>query len=237
MTRKKLEEEIRYKENPFLEDLEIVYKKKQVRVNTLGKNNNVLLNEDTGEVKATHVVTYRKVDGAEFIKLFAKNIALTFDMTAAGFKVLMVVSHVLQYKGINRDIITLDSYAFDDFIEAHKDNDPPITNFSLQTFLRGLRELVGSKILAKCMRRGDYFINPKFVFNGDRVVFSTVLERRKTDEKTDEKTVADKTHSAAKHFELIQEFDGALKANTDRTVRQKEKPIEHNFLNDSMGDL
>ena len=225
MTRKKQEEVIRYKENPFLEDLEIVYKKKQVRVNTLGKDNNILVNEDTGEVKATHVVTYRKVDGAEFIKLFAKNIALTFDMTAAGFKVLMVVSHILQYKGINRDIITLDSYAFDDFIEAHKDNDPPITNFSIQTFARGLRELVDSKILAKCMRRGDYFINPKFVFNGDRVVFSTVLERRKTANET----VA--PVAAPEEYKLEQEVD------TARTARQKEKPDEHNFLNDSMGDL
>ena len=36
-------------------------------------------------------------------------------------------------------------------------------------------------------RKGDYFINPNFAFNGDRVAFTTVLEveKRKKREKVE----------------------------------------------------
>lgn len=36
-----------------------------------------------------------------------------------------------------------------------------------------------AKIIAKHLRAGDYYINPNFVFNGDRIAFSTVIERKK----------------------------------------------------------
>lgn len=50
---------------------------------------------------------------------------------------------------------------------------------SLPTFKRGLNELEKAQIIAKTMRQGRYFINPNFVFNGDRVAFSTVIERKR----------------------------------------------------------
>lgn len=36
-----------------------------------------------------------------------------------------------------------------------------------------------AQIVAKTMRQGRYFINPNFVFNGDRIAFTTVIERKK----------------------------------------------------------
>ena len=47
------------------------------------------------------------------------------------------------------------------------------------TFKRGLAELETAKLIAKTVRKGRYFVNPSFVFNGDRVAFSTVIERKK----------------------------------------------------------
>ena len=40
------------------------------------------------------------------------------------------------------------------------------------------KELEDAKIIAKHRKRGDYFINPNFVFNGDRIAFSTVIEKK-----------------------------------------------------------
>ncbi|EFG0391728.1 hypothetical protein [Escherichia coli] len=54
---------------------------------------------------------------------------------------------------------------------------------SLPTFKRGLGELVKSQILAMNKRKGFYYINPNFVFNGDRVAFTTVLEMNKSSHK------------------------------------------------------
>ena len=43
--------------------------------------------------------------------------------------------------------------------------------------MRGLTELTRSQIIARTIRRGHYFINPNFVFNGDRIAFTTLIER------------------------------------------------------------
>jgi hypothetical protein len=42
-----------------------------------------------------------------------------------------------------------------------------------------LAELVKAQIIAKTMRQGRYFINPNFLFNGDRIAFTTVIERER----------------------------------------------------------
>jgi DNA-binding GntR family transcriptional regulator len=65
-----------------------------------------------------------------------------------------------------------------EFTEAHATKEPPL-RLSSATFLRGLAELVKAQIIAKTMRQGWYFINPNFMFNGDRIAFTTVIERAK----------------------------------------------------------
>jgi DNA-binding GntR family transcriptional regulator len=60
---------------------------------------------------------------------------------------------------------------------AYQDNEPPI-QISEATFRRGISELENAQIIAKTLRQGVFFINPNFVFNGDRVAFTTVIERR-----------------------------------------------------------
>lgn len=163
----------RYEENPFLKNMIINTKGKQVKVTKMGKDNNVLVNQKTGEVTGTHVVTYKQVDDAQFIKLFAQNIAMTFDLTSSGIKSLSVVIWIVQNSAINKDEINLDSIALDTFL---KKND---LKLSLATFKRGLNELEKAQIIAKTLRKGVYWINPNFVFNGDRIAFTTAIERKR----------------------------------------------------------
>jgi hypothetical protein len=42
---------------------------------------------------------------------------------------------------------------------------------------RGLNELENASIIAKTIRKSFYFINPNFIFNGNRVAFTTVIDR------------------------------------------------------------
>jgi len=35
------------------------------------------------------------------------------------------------------------------------------------------------------MRKGRYYINPNFVFNGDRIAFTTLIERKQPDSARD----------------------------------------------------
>lgn len=165
----------RHKTNPFLEDMIVPVKGRQVRLSRLGKDDNVLVNQKTGEVLGTHVTTYKVVDGEQFVKVFTANIGLAFDLTSAGIKAFTVLMWTVQNTALARDEVALDVFTLGKFLEAHESK----KQLSLTTFRRGLSELTEAQIIAKTVRQGIYFINPNFIFNGDRLAFTTVIERKK----------------------------------------------------------
>ena len=169
---------IRYESNPFLDSIIIKTGSKKVTVNpSFGKDDNVLVNQSTGEVKGTHITTYKTVDATKFVKLFTQNIALTFDLTSAGIKTFNVLMFAVQAGAINKDLVPLDRFTLADFM---KEND---VSLSTATFTRGLGELVKAKIIARHTRQGFYYINPNFVFNGDRLAFTTIIEKKNEETK------------------------------------------------------
>lgn len=172
--------EQRYEINPFLKELNVPIKHQGVKVSPLGHDRNILINQNTGECFGTHVTTYKKVDSEKFVKLFTANIALTFNLKPAGIKALSVLIWTVQNTAINKDLVLLDKYCLSEFISSHTDIDPPL-KLSLPTYLRGLSELEKSSIIAKNIRRGWYFINPNFVFSGNRIAFTQIIEREKGD--------------------------------------------------------
>lgn len=170
---------IRHDHNPFIEGMVVPIKGQAVKMSKLGKDDNILVNQSTGEIQGTHITTYKKVDAEQFVKLFTANIALTFDLKAAGIKAFNILVWVLQSRAIERDLIPLDKIVLDEFIKIHEDRKPPL-KISQPTFWRGLAELEKAQIIAKHLRQGWYYINPNFVFNGDRIAFTTLIERKKS---------------------------------------------------------
>lgn len=164
---------IRYEKNPFIENMIIPIKGQKVRLSPLGQEENILINQVTGEVHGTHITTYRKVDSAQFVKIFTANIALTFNLNTSGIKAFNVLLWALQNKALGKDILTLDSLLLEEFLIAHTID----LKLSLATFKRGLSQLEKGQIIAKALRKGWYYINPNFCFNGDRVAFTTLIER------------------------------------------------------------
>lgn len=175
--KKERREVIRHDKNPFIihdgNGLNIPIGKKGVRLTTTGKNSeNILMNTGTGETAMTNVVSYKKTDSEKFIKLFTSHIALSFDLSSTGIKAFMVLAWALQHSSISKDVVSLDKYAFSDFMESNPD-----LNYKWRTLQRGITELVNAGIIARHTRPGNFYINPYFIFNGDRIAFSTVLER------------------------------------------------------------
>ena len=176
---------VRHKTNPFLEDFVVETKKKRVQISKLGDDKNiVLMNSQTGEITGTHVVTTKRVDAQEFVKLFVANIALTFDLNSAGIKTFNVLLWVVQFTGLGKDVVILDQLALDDFIENH-----PNKKLSIATFKRGISDLEKANIIAKTLRKGNYFINPNFVFNGDRIAFTTIITKKEKDKKEKQENI------------------------------------------------
>jgi len=174
-------EVVRYAINPFIEGMVVPIRGQKVQLSKLGNDDNILVNQSTGEVQGTHVTTYRRVDSEQFVKLFTANIALTFDLKAAGIKAFNVLVWMLQNRAVSKDLVPMDKFALEDFLAAHDHRRPPI-KLSQPTFWRGLAELEAAQIVAKHVRQGWYFINPNFVFNGDRIAFTTLIERKNDDE-------------------------------------------------------
>lgn len=172
----------RYKTNPFLEGMIVPVKGKQVRLSRLGRDENILVNQNTGEVQGTHVTTYKRVDGEQFVKLFTANIALTFDLSAQGIKAFNVLMWAMQKQSVSKDEVFLDTHIREEFLAVYNDKDKPI-KLSQPTFARGLAELTKAQIIAKTIRQGVYWINPNFAFNGDRIAFTTLIERQGNNEK------------------------------------------------------
>ena len=162
----------RHSENPFIEGMMVPVSGKQVRLSKLGRDENVLVNQNTGELLGTHLTTYKRVDSEQFVNLFTANIGLTFELKAAGIKSFNVLMWTVQNKGLNKDIVILDGLCLQEFLVGHA------KALSLATFKRGLVELEKSQIIAKHMRKGWYYINPNFCFNGDRIAFTTLIEKK-----------------------------------------------------------
>ncbi len=165
----------RYADNPFMENQVITTKSKKISVFSTTGAHTKLVNEETGEAPETTVMAFREVDDAMFIKLFTQNIGLTFNLSSNGVKALNVLIWVLQ-QHISRDLILIDKYTHEDFMKSH---DSQNIKLAYNTMAKGLSELCKAQIIAKSKRQGHYYINPHFVFNGDRVRFVTEIRRKK----------------------------------------------------------
>ena len=171
---------VRHKENPFLANLVVKTKGRRIDVSPIGSESSVLVNQHTGEIKGTHVTSFKQVDDAEFIKVFTANISLTFDLNQAGRKVFDMLLHVMQQQAISKDQVYLDNQTREDFVKEHK------LKLASSTMYRGIDNLIQRSILAKSTRTNIYFINPAMIFNGDRIAFTTLIERRSSIERKEE---------------------------------------------------
>ena len=106
------------------------------------------------------------MDSTKFVKLFIRGVKALKELTGAGTKVFEVLYLTVQ-ENIGKDRVLMS------FAEV----DQALTPMSESTFMRGMRELVEKKFIAATPTLGVYWLNPDFVWNGDRLAF--VKEYRK----------------------------------------------------------
>lgn len=100
----------------------------------------------------------QEVDKTQFVKLYVNGVRAFAQLSSAGTKVFELVYLEIQ-KTVGRDSILLN----------FADIDQSITTTSRTIFQRGMRELCVKQFLAESVVSGRYFINPDFIFNGDRL--------------------------------------------------------------------
>ena len=67
--------------------------------------------------------------------------------------------------------------------------DQALTPMSESTFMRGMRELVEKKFIAATPTLGVYWLNPDFVWNGDRLAFVKEYRKKQLEPQRDTKTI------------------------------------------------
>ena len=121
----------------------------------------VIVDNTSGEIKGIGGVGFwwqEEVDASRFVKLFLDGIKQACNLSKSGMQVFELVYHQMREKPGN-DKIELSQYF------AHD------RGLNERTFRRGLRELLEKEFLYRSTSDGVFFINIRFMFNGDRLAF------------------------------------------------------------------
>jgi hypothetical protein len=148
---------ILYERNPFM--MELTTKTKRI---TNKRGDMMLVNSQTGEIQ-TSVAGFwesHEVDSTKFVKLFVKGVAALKELTGAGTKVFEVLYLKVQ-ETIGQDQVYM----------SFSSVDQAITPMSEATYTRGMRELIEKGFVAATPNIGLYWLNPSFIWNGDRLAF------------------------------------------------------------------
>ena len=100
------------------------------------------------------------------------------ELTGAGTKVFEVL-YINVQENIGKDRVLMS------FAEV----DQALTPMSESTFMRGMRELVEKKFIAATPTLGVYWLNPDFVWNGDRLAFVKEYRKKQLEPQRDTKTI------------------------------------------------
>jgi hypothetical protein len=173
-----------YQENPFM--VEVTTKTRRV---TNKRGDMMLVSNETGEVQSNIAGFWEaeEVDSTKFVKLFVKGVKALKELTGAGTKVFEVLYLRVQ-ENIGKDQVFM----------AFAAVDQALTPMSNPTYDRGMREIIEKGFIAATPVQGWYWLNPSFVWNGDRLAF--VKEYRRTSNKP-------KTMAIEKDTKTIDMFD------------------------------
>lgn len=162
---------IQYKSNPFVGNAVTNTRHGVKRISNKDGNRMMVVSENTGDIIApAGFWQAQEVDKTQFVKLYINGVKAFKDLTGAGTRVFEVL-YVQVQESIGKDVIYLS------FSEINQS----ITPMGEATFYRGMRELLDKGFLAESVTQNKYFLNPDYMWNGDRLAF--VKEYRKAPSK------------------------------------------------------
>jgi hypothetical protein len=151
----------KYDSNPFIAGALVNSKPGMRKISNTDGSQMMVVNGGTGEIMAPAGFWHaQEVDKTAFVKLYINGVKAFKDLTGAGTKVFEVL-YVEVQKFPGRDTVYMGFHAIDK--EIHP--------MSKATFMRGMRELVDKGFLAETRSAGLYFLNPDYLWNGDRLAF------------------------------------------------------------------
>lgn len=121
----------------------------------------VIVDNSTGEIKGIGGMGFwwqEEVDKSRFVKMFLDGVRQAAGLSKTGMQVFELVYHQMQ-AAPGSDEIKLNQYVARDH------------GISDRTYQRGVRELLEKEFLFRSPSDGVFFVNIRFMFNGDRLAF------------------------------------------------------------------
>lgn len=131
------------------------------RFHVPGGKGSVIVDNSSGEIKGIGGMGFwweEEVDSSRFVKLFLDGIKQAAGLSKTGMQVFELVYHEMRANP-GSDEIKLNQYLAKDH------------GISDRTYQRGVRELLEKEFLYRSPSDGVFFVNIRFMFNGDRLAF------------------------------------------------------------------
>lgn len=155
-----------YRSNPSVPDTDSIKKQRRVRFGDDKKG--FVVDTGSGEVLSVGgagFYEFEEVDNTRFVKLFLDGIKQAAGLSKAGLGVFELVYHQMQGNP-GKDEIKLNQY-------LASDNGIPERNYQ-----RGVRELLEKEFIFRSPSDGLFFVNIRYMFNGDRLAFVKGYRRK-----------------------------------------------------------
>ena len=136
----------------------------------------MVVNVHDGEILAPAGFWHEQtVDRTQFVKLYINGVKAFKELSGAGTRIFELLYLEVQ-RNIGKDRVVL----------SFNEIDQAATPLSEATFYRGMRELVEKEFVAESLVPSLYFVNPDFMWNGDRLAFVKAyrLKGSKRDDQT-----------------------------------------------------
>jgi hypothetical protein len=129
-------------------------------------------------------VEEKEVDSEEFVKVYLDGVRKYGELKKAGALIFEFVYRELSGKeGKDKDTVMLN------YLLAKRWK----LDLTERTYFRGMNELLAKEFLYRTMAADAYFVNVRFMFNGDRLILAKSYRRRQPKEMMQEELPLDDT--------------------------------------------
>jgi hypothetical protein len=145
-----------YQSNPSIPSETEIKRNKRAQIGTDMRG--LILDSGSGEILGhggAIAYEWEEVDKERFVKLYLAGLKQAAGLSKAGLAVFETVYKQVRERP-GQDTVPLDSYS---------------SSLNPVTYRRGLRELLEKEFLFRSPNTGLFFVNIRFMFNGDRLAF------------------------------------------------------------------
>ena len=145
-----------YQTNPSIPSAQEIKRGKRTQIGNDHKG--LVVNNGNGEILGHGVAVayeWEEVDKERFVKLYLAGLKQAAGLSKAGLAVFEIVYNQVRERP-GQDSVPLDAHS---------------SGLHAVTYRRGLRELLEKEFLFRSPNPGLFFVNIRFMFNGDRLAF------------------------------------------------------------------